>query len=205
MLAVSKLPASLSGIESLNFFNYWNVIKDKIQELQELGYHISQYQQKLGVARANLIAKGFPDKAKLLDDEIKKVQDDLDKWWKVKGYIDKYLPEWLKASQSGTVVSQSSVGNVLEALPVIITIAAITALTYVVTTGMSLLADYKYRKSVTTDVIEGRLTSGAGAELLKITSSGEGFFSKLGLGAGVVLPIIAVIGIVIYFGIEKKV
>ncbi len=235
MLAAQKLPASLSGIESINFFQYWNAIKDKIGELQGLGYQISLYQQKLGVAKSNLIAKGRKDLADLLNDEIKKVQDDLDKWWKVKGYIDKYLPEWMKAAQGGTVISKPTVNPVavktkqgvsyqtyqpkttvqeltswvkswvgLEALPVMLGVAAITALAYVVTTGMALLADYQYRKNVTADVIEGKLTGGTAAELLRVTSPGEGLLTRMGLGVGVALPIIVMIGAVIYFGMGER-
>lgn len=236
MLANNKLPASLSGIDTSSFFSYWNAIKNKINDLQNLGYQISLYQQKLGVAKANLIARGKKELAETLNDEIKKTQDDLDKWWKVKGYIDKYLPEWLKISSSGgPVVSQLNTSSVtqevkqpvnyqvyqpkstledlknwvgswfgLEALPIIIGVASLAALTYVVTTGMALLSDYQYRKDVTALVIEKKVTGEQAKDLLEITKGSEGFLSNLGLGTGIALPVILIIGGFIFYNIKSK-
>ncbi|MEM4360095.1 MAG: hypothetical protein QXT45_06165 [Candidatus Bilamarchaeaceae archaeon] len=114
MLSKHSLPASLSGIESLNFSMYWNAIKDKIQDLYNVGYKISLYQQKLGTTIYNLKQKGDLQRVELLQDEVRKVNDDLQKYWKVKGYLDKYLPEWMKASQPGTAVSSSVTSNASE-------------------------------------------------------------------------------------------
>lgn len=164
MISYQRLPgSSLAGLDMFNFSSYWNAIKNKIADLQALGPVISVHQQKLGVARYNLIQRGLPHLAELLDDEIKKVQDDLDKWWRVKGYIDKYLPEWAKADQpSGGVV------NNLSVLPVVLGVASIAALAYCVNVGMALLQDYALKRSLTTDVIEKKITSGQAAEILSV-------------------------------------
>lgn len=164
MISYARLPgSSLAGLDMFNFSSYWNAIKNKIAELQALGPVISVHQQKLGVARYNLLQRGRADLASLLDDEIKKVQDDLDKWWRVKGYIDKYLPEWAKADQpSGGVV------NNLSVLPVVLGVASIAALAYCVNVGMALLQDYALKRSLTTDVIEKKITSGQAADILSV-------------------------------------
>lgn len=226
MLSNEKLGCCLAGVDLFEFNRYWNAIKDKISDLQQLGFHISTYQQKLGVARANLIAKGRQDLASLLDDEIKKAQDDLDKWWKVKGYIDKYLPEWLQASSSpapkvdtlqpGTVEKQPvpyqtyQPTSTLEDLknwvkswvpglgfvPVVIGVASIAALAYVVTTGMALLQDYEFKKSITADVIAGKLEASKGSELIKAgqqPSAVTSMFTGIGTNVGTVL-VLGVIG-----------
>lgn len=164
MISYARLPgSSLAGLDMFNFSSYWNAIKNKIADLQALGPVISVHQQKLGVARYNLLQRGRADLASLLDDEIKKVQDDLDKWWRVKGYIDKYLPEWAKADQpSGGVV------NNLSVLPVVLGVASIAALAYCVNVGMALLQDYALKRSLTTDVIEKKITSGQAADILSV-------------------------------------
>ena len=164
MISYQRLPgSSLAGLDMFNFSSYWNVLKNKIAELQALGPVISVHQQKLGVAKYNLLQRGRADLASQLDDEIAKVQDDLDKWWRVKGYIDKYLPEWMKADQpSGAVV------NNLSVLPIVLGVAAIAALAYCVNVGMALLQDYALKQSLTTDVIEQKLTSGQAAEILSV-------------------------------------
>lgn len=226
MLSNERLGCCLNGIELFEFSRYWNAIKDKISELQQLGFHISTYQQKLAIARANLIARGRQDLASQLDSEIKKAQDDLDKWWKVKGYIDKYLPEWLQASSSsapkvdtlqpGTVQKQpvsyqvyqptstlQDVGNWIKSwipglgvVPVVIGVASIGALAYVVTTGMALLQDYMYKKSITSEVIAGRLEAGGGSELIRAgqqSSPVASIFSNISSNVGTVI-ILGVIG-----------
>lgn len=208
MISYQRLPgSSLAGLDMFNFNSYWATIRNKTNELQALGPIISAYQQRLGVARYNLIQRGLPQLASQLDDEIKKVNDDLQKWWKVKGYIDKYLPEWIKATQVQSApvvntmstpvskpVSISSSGspgayvaptpiqevtgwvkswfgggvNGLGALPVLMGAAAIAALAYTVNVGMALLQDYALKRSLTTDVIEKKLTSGQAAEILSV-------------------------------------
>lgn len=164
MISYDRLPgSSLAGLDMFNFSSYWGAIKHKIADLQALGPVISTHQQKLGVARYNLLQRGRADLAAQLDDEIKKVQDDLNKWWRVKGYIDKYLPEWVKADQpSGAVV------NNLSVLPIVMGVAAIAALAYCVNVGMALLQDYALKRSLTTDVIEKKLTSGEAADILSV-------------------------------------
>jgi hypothetical protein len=203
MISYARMPgSSLAGLDMFNFSSYWNVLKGKIADIQALGPVISAHQQKLGVARYNLIQRGKPELAALLDDEIKKVQDDLNKWWKVKGYIDKYLPEWMKAASAPSapvvntmspVVSRVSqptvyspptmVDNVtgwvgswfggsglsgVGALPIVLGVAAIAALAYCVNVGMALLQDYALKRSLTTDVIEKKITSGQAAEILSV-------------------------------------
>ncbi len=164
MISYARMPgSSLAGLDMFNFNSYWSVLKNKINELRALGPVISTHQQKLGVARHNLIRQGRPEVAALLDDEIRKVQDDLDKWWRVKGYIDKYLPEWVKADQPSAAVV-----NNLSVLPVVMGVAAIAALAYCVNVGMALLQDYTLKRSLTTDVIEKKLTSGQAAEILSV-------------------------------------
>jgi hypothetical protein len=46
--------------------------------------------------------------------------------------------------------------------------AAIAALAYTVNVGMALLQDYALKRSLTTDVIEKKLTSGQAAEILSV-------------------------------------
>lgn len=164
MISYDRLPgSSLAGLDMFNFNSYWTTIKNKIGELQALGPVISAHQQKLGIAYSSLMSQGKQDIAEQLKDEIAKVQDDLDKWWRVKGYIDKYLPEWMKADQPGAAVV-----NNLSVLPVVLGVAAIAALAYCVNVGMALLQDYAMKSKLTAAVIEQKLTSGQAAEILSV-------------------------------------
>src|SRR5688572_7287170 len=111
MYSFTRLPAShLEGLDMFNFNSYWNAIKNKIGELQGLGPKISAYQQRIATAQYNLRARGQENYAVALDDELRKINDDLQKWWKVKSRLDTYLPEWVNAAnQGGTVVNNLSV------------------------------------------------------------------------------------------------
>jgi hypothetical protein len=189
---VASRPSNVSGLDMFNFSSYWNTIKNKINELQQLGYTISLHQQKLGVAYSSLKARGRDDVAEQLQDEIAKTQDDLNKWWKVKGYIDTYLPEWAKADQPGAVVT-----NNLSVLPVVMGAAAIAALAYVVNTGMALLQDYAFKSKLTAAVIEQKMTSGQAAEILSVPREKgviEEVVSKVGTGLGFGLPVLLLVG-----------
>lgn len=202
MISYQRLPGranqeSLDGIS--DWFgmptwvrSYWATVKNKIKELQGLGYEISLHQQKLGVAKSILVARNDRNQ-NALDDEIKKVQDDLDKWWKVKGYIDNYLPQWMQLDNNATIVQPTGVGVV----PFVLAGAALIALSYTVTTGMALLQDYALKRSLTADVIAQKITSGQAADILSVPRS-EGILEKVvsqaGMGIGIGLPTALLIG-----------
>lgn len=202
MYVREQLPASLSGVvDMFNVKRYWEAIKGKIKELQELGFHISTYQQRLGVAYTNLMSRGKTKEAELLKEENRKVQNDLDKWWKVKGYLDKYLPEWMKID-SASSVGPSGVG----AIPLVLAGASVAALAYVVHTGMALLQDYSFKKHLTSQVIEGKMTSGQAAEILSVAQVDTGgivsAIKNVGTGLGVGIPV-ALVGIGIFMYMNR--
>lgn len=178
---------------------YWQTIKNKIKELQGLGAVISAHQQKLGIAYTNLVNRGRQDLADLLKDEAAKANDDLQKWWKVKGYIDTYLPQWVKL-ESNEVITQP--GSGVSAVPFILAGMALTALAYVVNVGMALLQDYAFKSKLTSAIIEGKMTSGQAADVLSIPRD-EGVFEKVigkvGVGLGVGVPTALLIGGGIYY------
>jgi hypothetical protein len=194
MYTFKRMSGSLDGI--FDYTGYWNALKNKIAELQGLGFHISTYQQRLGVAHTRLKARGRPDLAEVLEDEIKKAQNDLDKWWKVKGYIDKYLPEWMMIDKGASVAPSG-----LSMVPLAISVAAIGGLTYVVTTGLALLQDYSFKKHLTEAVIEGKVSSGQAAEILSVPREKgvlERVTENVGTTVGIGLPVLLLIGGGIY-------
>lgn len=204
MYSKEMLPDTLSGVTDIfSIKRYWNAIKSKINELQQLGFHISIYQQRLGVAYTNLMNRGMVKEANLLREENAKVQNDLDKWWRVKGYLDKYLPEWLKIDNASPI-GPSGVG----AVPLVLAGASVAALAYVVHTGMALLQDYSFKKHLTSQVIEGKMTSGQASEILSVAKTDTGGIisavSSIGTGLGVGIPIAVVgIGILLYLNRSK--
>lgn len=234
MYSYERMPAShVAGLDMFNFSGYWNTIKNKISEIQLLGNTISQHQQKLGIAKYNLEQRGRKDLAAQLDDEIKKTQDDLDKWWKVKGYIDKYLPEWVKASKEpstptvntmspttgGAYVAPSTAQEFkgwvsswfggsdvsgMGALPILLGAAAIAALAYSVNVGMALLQDYQFKKHLTSQIIEGKMTSGQAVDILSVPKEKgvlEETIGKVGVGLGFGIPVLLLIGGGLYLAV----
>lgn len=227
MYTYRQLPATIDGIESLNFAAYWQSIKDKIEDLRNLPTWATNHAMKLGVTYSNLQKAGKHAEAAAMDVEIKKVNDDIAKAWKVKGYIETYLPEWMSVSQQSAsngapiVPSQrpgvyvqptttqevtgwlkSVVGlNGLGIAPLIpLSVAAIGALTYTVTVGMSLWQDYKFKKDLTQQMIEGKVTSGQIAQVLTASRPPESLLEKVTTQAGGNIATIAILGGIGYLG-----
>lgn len=197
MYSYRKLPASgLSGVDGvLDFFgmrSYWNALKGKINEIQLLGNKISTHQQRIAVAQQTLLKRGDTRAAGALDDELRKIADDLTKWWRVKGYIDTYLPEWVKLDEGAP---SSPIG--VSAVPFILAGMALTALAYCVNVGMALLQDYAYKSQLTQAVIDQKMSSGQMAEILSVPKD-EGVFTKVisqvGLGVGIGVPTVLLVG-----------
>lgn len=237
MYTYHRMPVSINGVESLNFNSYWNAIKDKIADLRELPTWATNHAMKLGITVSNLEKLGKTQAIEAMQLEIRKVNDDIAKAWKVRGYIDTYLPQWMAAAnqatgsgapivttatQTKTVAPQQPVqvyteptlfqdatgwvkslfGGVdghggLGIAPVIaISAVAIAALAYVVTVGMSLWQDYKFKKDLTQNVIEGKVTSGQMAQILTAARPPENLIEKITSQAGGnLLTIAAVAGI----------
>lgn len=238
MYTYRQLPSTIDGIESLNFSAYWKSIKDKIEDLRNLPTWATNHAMKLGVTYSNLKKAGNYAAANAMDTEIKKVNDDIAKAWKVKQYIDRYLPEWMSVANNAanngapivpsqkpatttvpvattstpTVYTQPSltqditgwVGswfgsgsgvNGLGIAPLIpLSVAAIGGLTYTVTVGMSLWQDYKFKKDLTQQMIEGKVTSGQIAQVLTAARPPESLLEKVASQAGGNLATIAVLG-----------
>ena len=221
MYTYRQLPATIDGIESLNFAAYWAAIKERIEELRQLPTWATNHAMKLGITVTNLRNKGLHAQADAMALEGRKVNDDIAKAWKVKGYIDRYLPEWMSVSQKAAgsgapiVPSQtpgvyvaptttqevtgwlkSIVGlNGLGIAPLIpLSIAAMAGLTYTVTVGMSLWQDYRFKKDLTQSVIEGKVSAGQMAEIVTAARPPETLLEKVTTQAGGNLATIAVLG-----------
>jgi hypothetical protein len=175
--------------------SYWAVVKNKVNDIVATGPKISTYQQRIAVAQQTLLKRGNTSAAAGLNDELLKIQDDLDKWWKVKGYIDTYLPQWVKLDTNEVITQPGSA--VLGVIPFILAGMALTALAYVVNVGMALVQDYAYKSQLTQAVIDQKLSTGQMADLLSIPKS-EGIFEKtigkVGAGLGFGIPTALLVG-----------
>ena len=201
MYSYKKLPASgsLEGVFDFGygwswFSSYWNSLKNRIQELYWLGFKISTYQQRIAIAQQTLLKRGEVRSAAALDDELRKIQDDLDKWWKVKGYLDTWVPTFIKAEQE----SGQPTGQGLGGLPIIILGAAgIFALSYIVNNGLALLQDYQFKMQLTQAVIDKKIASGEMRDIISVPKE-EGIFEKaiekVGVGLGFGIPTVLLVG-----------
>jgi hypothetical protein len=208
MISYQRLPGrasqqALSGIFDFGygwswFSSYWNSLKGKIQELYGLGFKISTYQQRIAVAQQTLLKRGDTTHAAALGNELLKIQDDLDKWWEVKGYLDTWVPAFIKAEQE----SGQPTGQGLGALPLLILgVAGIAALSYCVNTGLALLQDYQFKSQLTQAVIDKKLASGEMRDIISVPKE-EGIFEKtiekVGGGLGFGIPTALIVGGGIY-------
>ncbi len=177
MISNERLPSSLAGIESMAFFEHWNVVKDKINDILGLGNDINNYILKLRSIQRNVTAKGRPDLAALLNEDINKAKQDYDKWLDVRAKIREWLPKWLIAAESNSsIVSQPGLGI---APVLVIAPAAIAALAFVVREGMRLLSDYKFKKSVVEDIKKKNITASDAKQIIE-AAEGEGIFAGMG-------------------------
>lgn len=198
MISYKRLPGranqqSLNGIS--DWFgmpswvkDYWETVKKNIAEIQATGFKISTYQQKIAVAQQRLLQRGDKAKADLLNDELAKIADDLKKWWKVKGYIDTYMPQWVQLDQNATITAP---GSGVSLVPFVLAGMALTALAYVVNTGMALVQDYMYKSQLTQAVIDQKISSGQMRDILSVPRD-ENIFEKtiqnVGTGLGIGVP-----------------
>ena len=193
----------LDGImDMFNVKSYWAALRGRIGELQALGPKISTYQQRIAVAQQKLFARGTADGDRLahaLDDELAKINDDLQKWWKVKGYIDSYLPQWMGLDNNAAPSGPTSGVGII---PVVLAGMALVALAYCVNTGLALLQDYAYKSQLTQDVIDNKLTTGQMTDILSIPRTSGGVFEsvidKVGIGAGIGIPTALIVGGALY-------
>lgn len=209
MISYQRLPGrasqgALNGI--LDWFGmpswvkqYWASIKGRINEILATGLKISTYQQRIAIAQQTLLKRGDQFHADALNDELRKIQDDLDKWWKVKGYIDTYLPQWVKLDTNEVITQPGSA--VLGVVPFVLAGMALTALAYVVNTGMALVQDYAFKSQLTQAVIDKKIASGEMRDILSVPKE-EGIFEKtigkVGVGLGFGVPTALLIGGGIY-------
>jgi len=178
---------------------YWASIKGRIKEILATGPKISAYQQRIAVAQQTLLKRGNTTGAAALGDELLKINDDLQKWWKVKGYIDAYLPQWTKLDTNEVITQPGSA--VLGIVPFVLAGMALTALAYVVNVGMALVQDYAYKSQLTQAVIDHKLSTGQMSDILSIPKD-EGIFEKtigkVGAGLGFGIPTALLVGGGIY-------
>ena len=193
----------LDGImDMFNVKSYWASLRGGIGELQALGPKISTYQQRIAVAQQKLFARGTADGdryAHALDDELRKIDDDLQKWWKVKGYIDTYLPQWMGLDNNAVANGPTSGVGIV---PVVLAGMALVALAYCVNTGLALLQDYAYKSQLTQAVIDQKLSTGQMTDILSIPRTTGGVFEsvieKVGIGAGIGIPTALIVGGALY-------
>ena len=195
----------LDGImDMFNVKSYWAALRGRIGELQALGLKISTYQQRIAIAQQKLFARKTEEGdryAHALDDELTKINDDLQKWWRVKGYIDKYLPQWMGLDNNGVTNGPTSGVGFIQ-IPVVLAGMALVALAYCVNTGLALLQDYAYKSQLTQDVIDNKLTTGQMTDILSIPRTTGGVFEsvigKVGIGAGIGIPTALIVGGALY-------
>lgn len=180
--------------------DYWRVVKQNIGNIRATGPKITQYWARISAAQQTLAARG-DSRAVLLDDELKKVADDLQKWSKVDNYINTYMPQWMGLDNPSQVATSPGGVSGLGFVPLVLGAVSIGALSYVVNTGMALYQDYQFKQGLTQQLIEKKITSGEYRDILSVPKE-EGVFEKVvstvGVSAAFGIPTALVVGGGIY-------
>lgn len=205
MISYKRLPGGMNQRQELNGISdwfgmpswvksYWDVVKTNIHNIRATGPRIAQYFQRISLAKQKLEQRGNKVGAEALNDELKKIADDMQKWSKVNRDLDAYLPQWAGLDNSNTNVSPSGVSGVV---PLVLGAAAIGALGYAVNTGMALYQDYQFKSQLTQAVIDQKITSGQMTEIISVPRE-EGILEKVvgrvGLGIGIGVPTVLLVG-----------
>lgn len=181
--------------------SYWAVVKGRVNELIATGPKITAYWSRISNAQQTLRARGQENLAVQLDDELKKIADDMQKWSNVKYYIDTYMPQWAMLDTNEAIVQP---GSGVGVVPFILAGMALTALAYVVNTGMALVQDYAFKSQLTQAVIDQKITTGQMTDILSVPK-GEGVFEKVignvgtGLGFGIPTAVLVAGGAYLLF------
>ena len=151
------------------FQSLWGQVRNYIVDIKAIGPQIALQMQKLQVTRQQLIDKGYPERAPLLDEFIQKATKDFVVWNEVSNKIDQYLPEWLTVAGE-TPQSQSG----LSFVPlIVISVAAVAALSFVVSNGLRLMKEYKVQQTVVQKVVDGKLTTDQAKTLIQAGDTGS--------------------------------
>lgn len=183
MISYKRLPGSNKQLDGLmdviDFDKYWNAFKYKIKDLYDLGPKITQYWARISNAQQILVSRGDTQRAALLDNEMKKIADDLQKWSRVKGYLDQWVPTFM------SIEKQQNAEKGLGVIPALILgVSGIFALTAIVNNGMALLQDYQFKSNLTAEMIAGKITSGQYRDIISVPKE-EGVFEKVVSTVGV--------------------
>jgi len=195
MYTYDKLSGS-GGVDGLmdvvDFNSYWNSFKHRIKDLYDTGPKITAYWSRISNAQQKLVARGDQFHADALGDELKKIADDMQKWSKVKQYLDTWVPTF------ANIEKQQNAEKGLGIIPALILgVSGIFALAYIVNTGMALVQDYEFKSQLTQAVIDQKITSGQMTDIISVPRN-EGVFEtiagKVGTGLGFGIPTALLVG-----------
>ena len=198
MISYKRLPGSkgLDGwFDAIDFNTYWNAMKGKVAEIYATGLRISTYQQRIAIAQQKAWKAGNLNAGGALDLELQKVDDDLQKWWKVKTALDTWLPKFMQIERQQADEAKTSGVGVIPAL--ILGVTGIAALAYIVNTGLALVQDYQFKMQLTQDVIDKKISTGQMTDILSVPKKEdilEKTLDKVGLGIGVGIPTALLVG-----------
>jgi len=198
MISYKRLPGSktLDGwFDALDFNTYWNAMKGKVAEIYATGLRISTYQQRIAIAQQKAWKAGNLNAGGALDLELQKIDDDLQKWWKVKTALDTWLPKFIQIEQQQAEEAKTSGVGLIPAL--ILGATGIAALAYIVNTGLALVQDYQFKMQLTQDVIDKKISTGQMTDILSVPKKEdilEKTLDKVGLGIGVGIPTALLVG-----------
>ena len=205
--------STLSGTESTSFWQYWDLLKNRIGEVVDVG---ERYRRLWDEARALADQTTDPVLQSRLADELYELSAAYNTWSDVKTYIDEWWGTWKSIGETVSSLPSLALSG-MGILPVVLpawalaSLAAggLAALTFVATHGLDLVQNYKTKElaiaSIRQMIQSGQMTVNQGTNAIQtiaapIQNAFTAFTSSMGGNIGQAIPWVIGIGALLYFG-----
>ena len=201
---------SLSGTESSSFWQYWDLIRNNLWSLRDVGPKIKALWQE---AKNEKARTSDPQVRAKLEDQIYRLSDMYVTWQNVEEYLNEWSDEWSMIAASDSSQSAPAGAMSLGFLPFVLpawaigTLAAggLAALTYVATHGLDLLKQYQSEQAILSELRSGNANVDALIDMYGSIQSQPGGFldtfgSTMGSSMGSMIPIMVGICALLFFG-----
>jgi hypothetical protein len=177
--------------EAITFWSYWNSVKSSINTMKNLTTELKKERWKLMLVRKRA-EKANPEIIPRINSELSSLNEKIMESMKLRQAIDKWVPTFMNIEKESTVNTGLGELGDLSVLPLILPvwalaglgIAGIGALAYIATTGMELIKDFMFQRTVLSNIEKGVYNAEVAKGLIEAGQPAGGFFSNWGMGLG---------------------
>jgi len=192
--------SAVSGVESSSFWEHWNLIRSRLDELLNLGNKIRTQWDRVKAMREE--ATEALD-IKVLDDKLFMWSNMYQTWKEVEEKIVSWKLTWERVEKSiGGLIDTGTLGIVPLILPAwalgTLTAGGLAALTFVSMHGLSLLKQYQLEKSVIDRLEKGSITSIQASNIFESIKTEPIFGNLSSMTTGALVGALALVGFLWY-------